>query len=267
MRRVLSRVLAGVLWTTLMVQWLSCEALDSVASQVEAELPAVEVTLADTTLVSAPSLTQIAAWYCPQTDPTGLLCATLGPPPQTHEMQFHFELVYQVDNPNEFPIPTTELLTAIQVFEGGQQATLGAICTVLCAEGDVTCTGAPGANSCQSDEADIETLDDLEGRLEGLLHLTVDAAINGELDNLAVRSIPAGSENFEVRIRFSLGVDAMIDLLSTLSDELVSDIIAGQPVQIEIPYSVHGTLWFEAPVLGRIAVHYGPFEDVWLLEL
>jgi len=211
----------------------------------------------------------IAAYYCPQInpDPTGLTCLIpLGEPPLPHQMQFHFELIYEVDNPNEFPIPTTEILAAINVFEGTQQTELGAVCTVLCNPDDVACTGDPGENSCKSDEADIETIDDLKDRVLDLLILTVDAAINGELDNLAQRLIPAGSEKFEVRVRFSLGVDAMIDIMAHLVDQLVSDVLKGADVAFEIPFSVRGSLWFEAPLLGRVALGYGPFSDIWILK-
>ena len=136
----------------------------------------------------------------------------------------------------------------------------------MCNPDDVACTGDPGENSCKSDEADIETIDDLKDRVLDLLILTVDAAINGELDNLAQRLIPAGSEKFEVRVRFSLGVDAMIDIMAHLVDQLVSDVLKGADVAFEIPFSVRGSLWFEAPLLGRVALGYGPFSDIWILK-
>lgn len=249
---------------------LSCELLNK--DNPLATVPAVKmpkVNLEETVLVAAPTATQIAAWYCPQynPDPTGLTCALLGPVPQKHQMQFHFELRYSIDNPNEIPIPTTEILGVIDVFQGQQkEATLGAVCAVLCNEGDAACTGQPGENSCKASESDIETIDDVVERLEDLLILTIDAAINGELENLAVRMIPAGAKAFEVRVRFSLGVDAMINLMVGLTDQLVSDLLAGSDIQFEIPFAVRGTLWFDIPILGRVALGYGPFEDVWVLE-
>lgn len=245
----------------------SCELINK-AVEAAPQVFDPKLDLADSALVAYPNAMQIAAWYCPEVipDPTGILCSPLGPRPQKHEMQFHFELRYLIDNPNNFPVPTTEILAAINVFEGRQTAELGAVCTVLCNEGDFACTGAPGENSCKSDVNDIESIDDLKDRLGGLLILTVDAAINGDLENLLVRSIPAGAERFEVRVRFSLGIDAMIDIMATLVDQLVNDLLAGKGIQFEIPYSVRGTLWFEAPLLGRIALGYGPFKDTWVIE-
>ncbi|MFT7624201.1 MAG: hypothetical protein ACI9WU_003388 [Myxococcota bacterium] len=248
-----------------------CELLNkvSVPGQTIPETLMPELELTDTTLVSSPTVQDIAAWYCPliNPDPTGLTCQlALGPAPAEHEMQFHFELRYLVDNPNEFPIPTTEILAAINVFEGTASVELGAVCTVLCNEGDIACTGEPGENSCKSDIADIESIGDLEHRVVDLIFLTLDAAINGELENLFVRMIPAGSENFEVRVRFSLGVNAMIDIMRNLVNELVADVLSGATLAFEIPFSVRGTLWFEVPVLGRIALGYGPFADTWVLE-
>ena len=255
--------LSLLLWS--ITPFVGCEVLNEAAQEAITETSMIDVTLADTILVSSPTATEIAAWYCPQYDPTGFLCDPLSSPPAEHELQFHFELVYHVSNPNEFPIPTTELLTAIELVEGAQQSQLGAVCTVLCAEGEPACNGAPGANSCQSSDSDIESLDDLANRVDGLLYLTIDSALTGDLDNLAIRNIPSGAENYEVRVRFSLGVAAMLDILSVLTDELAEDFLAGKDVAFDIPYSVHGTLWFEAPLLGRVAVNYGPFDDVWTL--
>ncbi len=229
-----------------------------------------EVELAETTLIAAPSVQQIAAYYCPELNPdpiTATACSVaVGPPPAEHQMQFHFELRYSVNNPNEFPVPTTEILAAIDVFRGSDNVELGAVCTVLCNPGDVACTGEPGENSCKSDEADIETIEDVENRIIDLLFLTIDAAINGELENLAVRMIPAGAKNFEVRVRFSLGLNAMIDIMRHLVDQLVDDVLKGNDLSFEIPFSVHGSLWFDLPILGRVALGYGPFDDVWILE-
>lgn len=221
-------------------------------------------------LVAAPTAREIAAWYCPQIygDPiTSALCAaTIGPVPPQHRMQFHFELRYLIDNPNTIPIPTTEILAALEVFRGRDIMELGAVCAVLCNEGDTACTGEPGANSCKADGNEITSFEDvLTKSVPNLLLLTLDAAINGDLDNLARRLIPAGAKHFEVRVRFSLGVDAMLEILGKTVNQLVDDALANRPFEVEIPYSVRGTIWFDIPIIGRVALGYGAFEDVWVV--
>lgn len=243
-----------------------CELING--SEQATELFDPKLDLAETTLLASPSATQVAAYYCPQIigDPiTRILCGQLlGPPPPKQALQFHFELRYLIANPNNFPLPTTEILAAITVFDNSQN--LGAVCVQLCNEGDPQCTGVPGENACKSSVDDIRTIDDLKDRVIDLLFATIDAAINGELDNFAVRVIPAGSENFEVRINFSLGIDAMIDIMKQLVNQLVDDFLAKKPVSLKIPFKVEGTVWFEAPLLGRVAIGYGPFADVWVIE-
>lgn len=246
---------------------LGCELLGSSGAT-----PSLSPTLAlgGSALVSAPSAREVAAWYCPEIigDPiTRALCAvTVGPKPQPYQMQFHFELRYKVDNPNGFPIPATEILAALEVFKGKDAAELGAVCVVLCGEGDVQCTGEPGQNSCKADGNEITSIDDFANRLPGLLIATVDAAINGDLDNLARRMIPATTKGFEIRARFSLGLEAMLDILIKVAPQLVDKFLNNQPLNLEIPYMVRGTLWFEIPLLGRVALGYGAFEDVWVID-
>ncbi len=245
----------------------ACELLSS-AGGVAAIPVAPTLALDESALVAAPTAREIAAWYCPQIhgDPiTRALCqSTIGPVPPQHRMQFHFELRYLIDNPNEIPIPTTEILAALEVFKGREIMELGAVCAVLCNEGDTACTGAPGENSCKADGNEITSFEDvLTKSLPNLLVLTLDAAINGDLDNLAKRLIPAGAKNFEVRVRFSLGVDAMLEILGKTVDQLVDDALSNRPLELEIPYSVRGTIWFDVPIIGRVALGYGAFEDVW----
>lgn len=254
---------------------VGCELLNVAATQLEGpelgyRVP--ELQLSEATLVAYPSGQDIAAFYCEDIVPfpANLGCAALGPIPSERQMQFHFELQYLVDNPNPtVSIPTTEILASIRLFEGTESAELGAVCVALCNEGDLSCTGQPGENSCVSDRSDTISVEDIQDRLIGLLELSVDAAINGELDNVSQRVIPAGTENFEIRVRFSLGADAMEDILGTVLRRLVVepiDLLAGD-LQIDIPFTVSGSLWFEVPIIGRVALGYGPFTDVWSVEV
>ena len=252
-----------------------CELLNAAAAELDQAglgylMP--RLTLDDTVLLAYPSGQDLAAYYCPDVVPFpgNAGCSLLGPRPSESQMQFHFELRYLIDNPNpDIPIPATEILASIRLFEGEDSAELGAVCVALCNEGDVSCVGQPGENSCKSDQADITSVDDLQESIVGLLILTVDEVINGDFDNFSKRLIPAGAENFEVRVRFSLGADAMIDILGRVLTTVIaepSELLAGS-INIDIPFSVSGTLWFEIPVLGRVELGYGPFTDQWALEI
>jgi len=262
-----------VLCAVLPLSMVSCELLNQAAQGANVSALKPELGLGDVVLVSHPTTTDLAAWYCPEIIPsTGLVSSTvlceavLGPRPPEHRMQFHFEIKYLLDNPNNFPVPTTEILAAIEVFRGQSAAELGAVCVTLCNPDDFACNGEPGANDCKDDVNDIETIDDLkQSAVTALITLAVDAA-TGNVENRLRREIPAGAKNFEVNVRFSLGVNAMIDIMRHFVEQLVQDFYTGKKLTFEIPISVRGTLWFEIPYLGRVALKYGPIEDTWLLE-
>jgi len=269
---VLQRI---VLTGCLVLSACSCELLNAAASELDQSglsYLTPRLTLDDTILLAYPSGQDVAAYYCPEVIPfpASSGCALLGPRPTESQMQFHFELLYLIDNPNpDIPIPTTEILASIRLFEGEDITELGAVCVALCNEGDVSCTGQPGENSCKSDQQDITSIEDIQNRMLGLLFATVDEAVNGDLDNLAQRMIPAGAENFEVRVRFSLGANAMIDILGQALDRLLAqptDLLTGA-LTIEIPFSIAGAIWFEIPILGRVELGYGPFVDQWTLDI
>ncbi len=218
-------------------------------------------------LTRSPSIGDIAAFYCPELlgDPiSALACsATLGPPPPEELLRFDFDLVFQVDNPNDIPVPATEILAAIEVFAGQAQSELGAVCVQLCEAGTPGCTGAPGPESCRDDQADIRSLEDFASAAVGLLVAAAGAAATGELDNLLVRTIPPFATDFEIRVRFSLGVKAMIELLRHFVGTAVQELLANRSFVLEIPYSVRGTIWFQIPLFGRVALGFGDFLGTW----
>lgn len=249
-----------------------CELFPGAAETLGGQAVAPTVEMTQAALVTSPTTTEIAAFYCDDyiPDPTGLLCSPLGPTPKRSDLRFDFELVFQVDNPNNFPIPTTEILAAIDVFPGTQAASaLGAVCTVLCDPADEKCDGTPGETGCQDSAEDIETIEDVKHRVTELLIMTAEAVIKQdteELENLWVRTIPAGSDKFEIRVRFSLGIDPMLDLITVFAEQLVNKAIKGEEVVLDIDYAVHGSLWMEVPILGRVAVKYGPLAGNWVLD-
>ena len=125
----------------------SCEVLTQIADeelskQVEKVAPQLPtVTHQGANLVQSPSKMQMAAYYCPEVvpDPFGvpgsaaLACeAAFGPPPSVAQMRVGFDLQFKVNNPNEFPIPVAELLTAATVFPAKTNQSLGAVCVAFC---------------------------------------------------------------------------------------------------------------------------------------
>src|SRR5919201_4182848 len=97
------------------------------------------VSFQDAALVQAPSQQMMAAYYCPQVvpDPFGLTptacAAAFGPVPTHEDLSVAFDLAFNVHNPNRFPIPVAEMLTAVTVFPGASSQQLGATCVVFCA--------------------------------------------------------------------------------------------------------------------------------------
>ena len=61
--------LSLLLWS--ITPFVGCEVLNEAAQEAITETSMIDVTLADTILVSSPTATEIAAWYCPQNDPLG----------------------------------------------------------------------------------------------------------------------------------------------------------------------------------------------------
>ncbi len=69
----------------------------------------------------------------------------------------------------------------------------------------------------------------------------------------------------EAHIQFDFDIDTMLSLMETLLTDAVDDIISGRTVNLAIPYTMDGTLFFDIPGLGRKAIGFGPWEDRWNL--
>ncbi len=69
----------------------------------------------------------------------------------------------------------------------------------------------------------------------------------------------------EAHVRFDLGIDPMFELLESFLMGIAEDVVSGKPIELEIPVSAEGTVFFEVPVLGRYGVGFGPFETTWNL--
>ena len=259
----------------------SCELLKNALPQQLGAGQMPTVALSENALVSYPSVTMVAGYYCPSIVASVLpafipgqevfLCEQVygGQLPSQFQMQFIFELRYKFDNPNAFPVPALEMLTAIDVFAGRDVAQLGAVCAVLCPVGDPKCTGAPGPSSCKASTRDVASIDDfVQKSVPNLVGLLVNAAVTGDASNLAQRIIPPSAKAYLVKVQFSLGVAAMIDLLVKVASDAFSKWITGGALSaIDIPYAVHGTFWLDLQALGRVAIGFGPLKATWTIPV
>ena len=72
--------------------------------------------------------------------------------------------------------------------------------------------------------------------------------------------------HLEARVRFNLGAETIIDVLGQLVSRSSDDLLRGALPQFDIPYKARGSLFFNVPVLGRLAIGYGPLPGIWSLD-
>ncbi|MBM4356440.1 MAG: hypothetical protein FJ109_22035 [Deltaproteobacteria bacterium] len=249
---------------------LSCDFLpqsevgDSLLPTVEK--PVVEVQPAK--LVKNPSLQQLGAWYCPVvfSDPiVRALCeATLGPVPADEKLVFRFELPFHISNPNSFPLPAVELLTSLSLFPGETSYHLAALCVTLCEETDTQCL-QHGTGSCESDEPEITSAEDLVQAAWNYLQVYIASEAAGEVPpELKVRLIPANGKG-TVLITLDLLPEPLLEALEATFDQILEKIVDNETATVEIPYAVEGAIWFVVENFGRFGVNYGPIEGKWVL--
>lgn len=215
-------------------------------------------------LVQAPSTMDLVGYGCEELL-GGTTCALAGlESPPKRDLLFSFDVVFDLTNPNEdLPIPLVETLLGFTAFD---TANLGALCVSFCDPDDETCT--PGANvvgACDTEGAqDVDGPEDLVPTVDELIGLA-EAAAAGGLDNGDWRVI-AGGESLETHLQFDLGIDPMLQIGDELLAQAVDDVIGGKRVELEVPYTVEGTLFFDVPELGRHMIGFGPFDDLWQLK-
>jgi hypothetical protein len=222
------------------------------------------------TLAEAPSQQMLAAYYCPQVVPD-LMGA--GPaaceyafdaPPPASSMTVGFDLGFEVHNPNAFPIPVAEILTAVTIFPGETEQALGASCVVFCSSDDPGCTGQPGPDSCTSRSGDIRSIEDFGDAATGLLLASGASLAAGEAPTFTMPEVIANGDAV-VNARFTLGADPLLAGLEQLAQQSVNELALGHTVTFAIPYRVEGTIWLDVGSLGRVALGYGPVEGTWIL--
>ena len=255
----------------------SCEFLQQAAQaaqQSQALKPLMPtVTYQDAVLVQSPSQHMMSAYYCPQVvpDPFGVpgtaaaACSVaFGNPPLPEQMRVAFELHFLVKNPNHFPIPLAEVLTAALVFPDKTQQSLGAACVAFCGADQPGCTGAPGPDSCKMKATDIKTLDDFANATANFLIATGVAMVQGQQPSFVMPQVVADSE-IVVKLRFSFGPDALLGVLKQLATQAIDQLSSGQDLVFTIPYRLQGSAWFDVGSLGRVALGWGPQDGVWTI--
>ncbi len=234
-----------------------------------------KVTYQDATLVQAPSRPMMAAYFCPQVvpDPFGvpgvaaLACRqAFGPPPSPQQMAVAFDLRFVVDNPNHFPIPVAEMLTAATVFPAHTNTALGAACVVFCGANQPGCTGHPGPNSCRASSHDIHSVQDFQNAAVNFLISSGIHALAGQKPSFVMPQVVSDG-HIQLTARFSFGPDALLTTLREVAKQAIQQLKVGQQVQFEIPYRLQGTVWFDVGSLGRVAVGFGPADGKWLIPV
>jgi hypothetical protein len=214
-------------------------------------------------LVDHPSSKELARWGCYELlGEVACQAADLNPINKS-KLGFTFDVGFDLSNNNDrVPIPLVEMLLATTVYDG---ANLGSVCVSFCDPDEEDCS--PSANAegaCEAEDAeDVTTPADLVPTVDDLANIATDVA-TGEFDNGDFRVIPA-NESIESHIVFAFNIDTMLSLTEHLLVDLAEDLISGDALSVDIPYSMDGTLFFNVPEMGRHAIGFGPVEDTWNL--
>ena len=214
-------------------------------------------------LIEHPSTRELARWGCYELLGDAACSAANLNPINKSRLGFSFDVGFELSNNNErVPIPLVEMLLATQVYD---DANLGSVCISFCDPDAEDCSPESNAEgACEADEAEaVTTPGDVVPTVDDLASLAADVA-TGEYDNGAFRVIPA-NERIESHIVFAFNVDTMLSLTEHLLVDLAEDLIAGDNLSVDVPYTMDGTLFFDVPQMGRHAIGFGPVSDTWAL--
>jgi len=219
------------------------------------------ITLADVRLVDAPSNRTLAAALCARVAPAPV-CGIIGPVPRPDQIHFGFETHLDASNPNAFPLPVVEALTAFTAYPQAQgQANLGAVCLSFC-EDPAHCP-QNSAGACQSPEPTVKDADDYAGAVAGLLIGVLTGQVG--LENLKVRTIPPSASTRMV-VHLELGAEPVLGLMKTFAGQAIDDLKRGRIPQLSIPYKTEGSLFMNVERFGRLAAPFGPREGAFALR-
>ena len=231
----------------------------------EAQLPTV--TYQGAALAQAPSQEMMAAYYCPRVVSyllaTGA-CWPFGAAPPASEMVVAFNLQFNMHNPNHFPIPVAEMLTAVTVVPGQGQSSqaLGTSCIVFCSPDEPGCTGQPGPGACTAKSGDIRSIGDFTNATANLLLASGVSLLEGQAPSFTMPEVVQDGEA-AIEARFAFGAGPMLEALQQLASRSVSQLEVGDLPTFTIPYRIEGTVWLDVGSLGRVAVGFGPVDGTW----
>ncbi len=150
-------------------------------------------------LVRKPSLDELLNYSCHNyLGGSSSACALAGwnNPPPKRDLQFSFDVVFDLYNPNTaVPIPMVELLLGFTVF---RDQNLGAVCVSFCDPDQEDCQSA-GANvqgACEIDDntTEVDEASDLVPTVDDLLDLANDIS-SGDTEAWQFRMIPKASSD------------------------------------------------------------------------
>jgi hypothetical protein len=233
------------------------------------------ITFQGANLVRSPSRRQLSAFYCPRVARSqgglgfagDLLCSQVfGAAPAPADMTLGFDLHFQVANPNQVPLPLSEVLTAITLFPGAAQQNLGAVCFRLCAPGDAACQAGRDPNACRDAKGDIHTLADFPQAVANMLLAEGVSAAGGGPVRFEAPRVLAGS-SLDVVARFSLAPETVIPIFEQLARQSAGEFKAGRELSFSVPYNLQGTIFADGGSLGRVAAGFGPTGGQWNLPV
>ncbi len=221
------------------------------------------VTAGQLSLRRAPSLKSLAAWYCPRVVTDQVLrlgcLAAFGTTPRNDQLVFEFGLPLRIRNPNNFPVPSADVLVALTLFEGQSAQGIGATCMSFCAANDPRCTGVPQPGACEARNGDILTMRDF---VSAIPRLVSDVLTGRAAEALRQGTLAAGGD-VTLDLSYQLGVDQALSLLQRTARGWVESQLRNRSGDLVIPVSARGTVFFRLPVLGRVGVGYGPVKSAW----
>jgi hypothetical protein len=252
----------------------SCATLDQLMAAAGGVLAPPTITFRGASLVRSPSRRDLSAFYCPRLAKEqglafggGLICSQFfGPAPAPDDLALGFDLNFQVANPNQIPLPLSEILTAITLFPGASSQNLGAVCMKLCAPGDAACHGGNDPRSCRQARGDIRTLNDFPQAVANMVLAEGVSAVAGQGVHFELPKVLAGS-SLDVVARFSITPQAIIPIIEQLVRQSGTQLKSGQQLNLNVPYRLEGTVFADAGSLGRVAAGFGPTAGEWPVPL
>lgn len=251
-----------------------CEVLDAIVAasedadvQQQVQMLAPTVTTTGPELRRRPGLTSLGAYYCPKllNNSVGSIGCTLalGAAPSKSSLRFDFGLGVQIANPNDVPVPALDVLVALTLYPDDPNTTaLGATCISLCTTDNPTCDGTPRPDACTVTSGTVKTVEDFLGALPKL----IDGIASGKAaEELSKSSIPADGD-VQLDLIFSMGLDPALMVFERTAMTWIEQYVQGKELVVDVPVKAEGSVFFDVPVLGKIAVDWGPLVGTWKLD-